>query len=369
MLFKELIGHERLKQHLIKSVNEDQISHAQLFLGPEGNGGLALALAFAQYISCLDRQVDDACGRCRSCVKAQKLIHPDIHYSYPTIGSKVKSINFLAEWRAALLENSYLNTFEWLQFIKAENKQGNITADECDDIIRKLSFKAFEGKYKVLIMWRPEYLKKEGNRLLKLIEEPPENTVFILVAENPNLILNTILSRTQILKVPRYPDQVLKSALKERHQLEDRAASTVAALAEGNYYRALKLIQTDQVNNVQLLANWLGSILYKKVVDNVRINEELATLGREKQKNFLQYALYFLRQCLMLQVVNNYQHALNTAELPVAQQIMSVFQVHHYEKLLVQWNEAIYHIERNANPKLLFLHLSITMQDMIRASA
>ncbi|HNL07509.1 MAG TPA: hypothetical protein PKH93_08045, partial [Chitinophagales bacterium] len=200
MQFKQIIGQTNTKRYLMESAQHDHISHAQLFLGNEGCGALSLALAFAQYVNCSNRQTDDSCGRCSNCKKSQKLIHPDIHYCYPTIGSKAKSTDLLTEWREAVLKNPYMNVFQWLQHLKADNKQGNITAEECEDIIRKLSFTTYEAPYKILLLWMPEYLGKEGNRLLKIIEEPPPNTLFLLVAENANLVLNTILSRTQLLR-------------------------------------------------------------------------------------------------------------------------------------------------------------------------
>ena len=226
MQFKEVIGQQKVKDYLLKSAQSDQVSHAQLFLGPEGCGNLALAIAYAQYLQCRNKGATDACGKCSSCIKANKLIHPDIHFSYPTVGSKAKSTDFLKEWRDAVEQQPYMNVYQWLQHIKAENKQGNITREECEAIIRKLSLRAYESTYKVLIVWMPEYLGKEGNRLLKLIEEPPVNTVFLLVAENANLILNTILSRTQQLRIHRLSDAAIKEALVERHQLSEKCCSS-----------------------------------------------------------------------------------------------------------------------------------------------
>src|SRR6187402_1320778 len=241
MSFKNVIGQEGIRQTLVELVQLNRLSHALLFLGNEGSGVLPLALAFAQYTLCekvngkeavpagaslfgaeessavAPAMLGDACGVCPSCVKASQLIHPDIHFSYPVIprksGDKPVSTDYISEWREFIKQYPYGNAYDWLQFIGAENKQGNITAHECNDIIHKLSLKSFESGYKILVMWMPEYLGNEGNKLLKLIEEPPANTLFILVAENESLILQTILSRTQLVKVPMLSSLQVEAAL------------------------------------------------------------------------------------------------------------------------------------------------------------
>jgi DNA polymerase-3 subunit delta' len=199
MRFKDIIGQEAIKQRLINSVNENRVSHAQLFLGPEGSGSLALAVAYAQYLSCEDKQTDDSCGVCSSCRKYQKLMHPDLHFSYPFFAKHKDdtALTYIEQWRDAFTANPYLSLDIWRGYLEAENKQANINIAECHQIIKKLSFKPFESAYKILILWLPEYLDKEGNALLKVIEEPQPNTLFLLVAQNQDQILNTILSRTQ----------------------------------------------------------------------------------------------------------------------------------------------------------------------------
>ena len=226
MQFKEVIGQQEVKLHLREMVSDNRLSHALLFLAREGAGGLPLAISFAQYIMCEKVQQaflppppslfgeeilavefpSDSCGECPSCVKASQLVHPDIHFSYPVFtkksGSKALSTDFIVEWREFVRQYVYGNVFDWLQSVEAENKQGNISADECNEISRKLSIKSFESGYKILILWMPEYLGKEGNKLLKIIEEPPANTLFLFVAENEEQILQTILSRTQLIRIP-----------------------------------------------------------------------------------------------------------------------------------------------------------------------
>ncbi|RMG84042.1 MAG: hypothetical protein D6714_08740, partial [Bacteroidetes bacterium] len=224
MLFNDVLGQQAAKDSLRQMAMSDRVAHALLFAGPGGSGSLSLALAFAQYLLCARPTPTDACGQCPHCLKAAKLIHPDIHFSFPTIGTNVKSDHFLPQWRQAMATNPYLSLNDWLQKIGAENKQGNINKEECLNIIRKMSLKTFESPRKVLIIWRPEFLGKEGNRLLKLIEEPPENTHFILVAEQPDQILNTILSRCQLFKIPALTDSDIVAGLRQWKHLDEEKA-------------------------------------------------------------------------------------------------------------------------------------------------
>ncbi len=359
MQFKQIIGQQLIKDRLLQSYSEGRVSHAQLFIGHTGYGSLALALAYAQLVNCKQAQADDSCGKCPSCQKAQKMVHPDIHYCYPTVGSKAISIQFIEEWRNMLKKSPYFTAYDWLQFIKAENKQGNITAEECDDIVRKLNMTAHsEDSYKILILWLPEYLGKEGNRLLKLIEEPPDNTLFLLVAENPNLVLDTILSRTQTLKVPRITDADLAQALIVQRQLSPDIAAQVAALSEGDYREAIEIVGGGDQNNQQYLLQWLTACAYRRAADLDQFIEQIAELGRENQKNFLRYALHFWQQCLTAQQLPQ-RATLSKAEAVFAQRILPTISWEHIENIASMTESAIYHIERNANPRILFLNLSI----------
>ncbi|NDE10644.1 MAG: hypothetical protein EBZ95_08775, partial [Chitinophagia bacterium] len=271
MQFEKGIGQKEIKEQLIQMVQHNRLSHALLFLGKEGTGALSLAMAFAQYIVCekVNGKISssqeaslfgapeptqdpatifsDSCGVCSACIKATQLIHPDIHFSYPVIprksGDKPISTDYITQWRSFITEHPYGNVFDWLQFIGAENKQGNITSEECNDITRKISLKSFESEYKILIIWMPEYLTKNGNKLLKLIEEPPPNTLFLLVAENEDLILPTILSRTQLVKIPLLSNLEVESALAQRMSVPIEKAQQIAALSEGNYREALHLLE------------------------------------------------------------------------------------------------------------------------------
>ncbi len=361
MQFSEIVGQQQVKQHLIRSVQESRISHAQLFLGPEGSGSLALALAYAQYISCEKRQQDDSCGECSSCRKYAKLIHPDLHFSYPFFAKHKEdtALSFIEEWRRSFLSNPYLGLDEWRNQLDAENKQANINIAECHQIIKKLSLKAFEGEYKVLIMWLPEYLDKVGNTLLKLIEEPPQKTLFLLVAQNQDQILNTILSRTQLVKVHRLNDnEVAEYLVKKVHIGEDQALRT-AYLSEGNIQAALNLSKEEGNNNFGLFSDWLRMCFTNRGLLAIEFAENTSRMGRENQKNFLRYGIKLMREVLIVlagaealvnlpanekEFVINFSRILNSAKA---------------EAIINELEKAHYHIERNANPKILFLDVSL----------
>ncbi len=349
-------------------VKSDRMPHAQLFLGAAGSGKLTLALAFAQYALCEDKQANDSCGECNSCRKVEKHIHPDMHFSFPTVGSKVTCDSFLPDWRTALDDNPYMSINEWLEVIGAENKQGNINKDECSNIIRKMSLKAYEGTYKVLIMWLPEYLGKEGNRLLKLIEEPPENTLFILVAEESEKILNTILSRCQIIKIRQLTDEEIINTLVNQEGLAQSEAEAIAHLADGNYNEARQLKAHKESQNAKLFLEWMRTCYQGNSVKMVKLTEALAALGREKQKYFLQYALHFMREYMILKMTGKTNIRLQNDELQTAQNLTKVIEFHQIEGITELFNNCSYYIERNANPKILFLDASIQINKILKNS-
>lgn len=367
MLFSELIGQESVKALLRQTASGGRMPHALLFLGPRGSGKLALAMALAQYLLCENPSAEDACGQCSQCNKASKLIHPDLHFSYPTIGPKAISDNFIANWRQAAGENPYLDVNHWLQSIGAENRQGNITKEECVNIIRKLSLKTFENIYKILIIWLPEFLGKEGNRLLKIIEEPPENTVFILVAEDQDLILNTILSRCQIVNIKALSDEDVAAGLQRQKGLKREEALAVAYLANGNYNEALMLAGHTDNNDARLFLEWMRHCYRGSPVDMVNWVETFATLGRENQKHFLRYALHFLREFTLLKASGGRVHArLQEKELQTAQNMVNVLELGQVEQLAKLFSDCSYAVERNANPKVLFLDASIQMHKIMK---
>ena len=391
MLFRDVIGQADVKKHLAEMVEQDRLSHALLFLGKEGSGALPLALAFAQYIVSLPQAspvVEDLFGGMTaleavpkfihpddiaeqpSYQRASQLIHPDLHFSYPVIpkksGDKPISSHYIAEWREFIQQMPYANPFDWLQFIGAENKQGNITAEECNDIIRKLSLKTFESEYKVLVMWKPEYLGKEGNKLLKLIEEPPPNTLFILVAENEEQILQTILSRCQLVKIPALENADIEKALIERASAAPETARQIAAISEGNYREALALLQHAEDDWQSILRDWLNATLKGGPIAQVKWVEEISKTGREKQKQFLRYFNHLVEVSLRVKVLGAERVAAAENELAFAQRLNKIAGVTQQEAIIEELDKASYYIERNANPKMLFQALTFKLYHIIQ---
>ena len=399
MQFNSITGQKDTKEQLVQMIQHNRLSHALLFLGKEGSGALQLAQAFAQYIVCekvngrqttdnrpqepslfgdpeplttnnKPQTLNDSCGECAACKKATALIHPDIHFSYPVItkkpGEKPISADFIKEWREFIVQNPYGNVYDWLQFIGAENKQGNITATECNDINRTMSLKSFESEYKILIMWMPEFLGKEGNKLLKLIEEPPPNTLFVFVAENEDLILPTILSRTQLVKIPLLSNMEVEAALELNEDISVEKAGQIAAIAEGNYREALQLLQHAEDDWQAMLRDWLNAVLKTGPVAQVKWIDDTAKIGREKQKQFLKYFIHLLEQAIRLRAMgtNKEQRTMNN-DHDFAIRLNKICSIGQQEAIINELDKASYYIERNANAKMLFHALSIRLYHII----
>ncbi|MFZ9687584.1 MAG: ATP-binding protein [Chitinophagaceae bacterium] len=368
MLFSEIPGQTDVKEKLVQLVNNNRLSHALLFLGKEGSGALQLATALAQYIVCENKK-EDACGNCPSCRKAASLMHPDIHYSFPTITrtgiDKPVCNDFIEDWRTFNNESPYGNVYDWLQSLDAENKQGNITAHECEDIIRKLNLKSFESGYKILIQWMPEYLGSSGNKLLKLIEEPPAQTLFILVAEDDSKILPTILSRTQLVKINRVATTDLQSWLIENQKVPKDKASLIAPLAQGNLREAMQLLHHGEENWQELLREWLNAILKNGPAAQVKWVDEISKIGREKQKQFLAYFIHLLS--ISVTISNNaIPDDILENEIDFAQRLIKLASTAQIQSMVEELDQSIYYIERNANPKMLFMALSIKFYHIIK---
>ncbi|WP_316841047.1 hypothetical protein [Pedobacter gandavensis] len=369
MQFKDIIGQEQIKAQLVQTVAENRVSHAQLFLSTEGSGALPLAIAYAQYINCLDKQDDDSCGSCSSCRKYERYIHPDLHFSYPFFASKDAriAVDVIDEWRSMLLEDPYFDMDIWRSKLNAENKQANINIAECHDIIKKLSYKAFEAETKVLIMWLPEYLDREGNSLLKIIEEPPANTLFLLVANNQEQILSTLLSRTQIVKIPKLPHDTIEHYLTEKHGMPEEQATEYSFLADGNLIEAKLLLANTQNGNADKFAEWLRMGYGNRVLELSTFVDQAAGWGRENQKNFLKYGINFLRECSLLLSDAEVLVKLPARTLDTAKKLSEkVLDLPMAEAIIQELERAHYHIERNANPKILFLDVSLQLVKIIK---
>ena len=373
MKFEDVLGHEHLKNHLIKSTDNGRISHAQLFAGKEGSGTLPMAIAYAQYIlaSLSDNpEISD--------IKCEKLMHPDLHFAFPVatndrIKSKPVSNNFLEDWREFIQLNPYRNLFEWLQFIGVENKQGQIGVDEAEEIVKSLKLKSYEGGYKVMIIWMAEKMNTATtNKLLKLIEEPPEKTVFILVAEDEEQIISTIRSRCQLLNFSLLSEADIAKGLIEKEGTDVPIAEQIASQANGSFNKALHLLHNDNSDEQfeQWFVTWVRAAFKAKgnatvIQDLIAWSETIAKSGRETQKRFLNYCLQFFRQAMLL----NYN-----ADSLVYLQPKTSFQLEKFAPFIhsgniidinTELNDAIYHIERNGNAKIILLDLSIKLTRLL----
>jgi len=374
MFFKDIPGKADEKEFLLTSINEERIPHAQLFLGRRGTGQLALALAYSSYILCQNKTDGDSCGTCPACIKSHKYIHPDIHFSFPVIKKDGKqrkdttSVDFLPEWRSALGANPYMDVNSWLHNLQASNEQANINVKECNDIIQKLGLKTFESNYKILIMWMPEYLRNEGNRLLKLIEEPTDNTIIILVAEKQEEILNTVLSRTQLLKVTPFTDTEITQYLENTFHLATKDAEQLCGLADGNMNMAVQLARNESINYRDALLDWLRASYQMEPIALGKLINDMAKWGRENQKHFLEYGLHFFREFIFTTLTNKESQKLNQEEKESMKKLGSLLNIDKMESIVLVINDCISAISRNANPKILFLTESLRIGRIMRTA-
>jgi len=368
MQFSDIVGQREVKDHLIRTVHENRVSHAQLFLGPEGSGNFAIALAYAQFISCTARLGDDSCGICASCRKYTKLIHPDLHFSFPFFrgGEKEDSMPDLEEWRDQVLTNPYFNLDEWRERLDAQNKQPNINKAECMNILHRLSLKPFESEYKTMIIWLPEYLKNEGNRLLKTLEEPAEKTLIILVAQNQDQLLNTIISRTQLVKIPALSQLEIREHLLRTKDISESKAAQTAYLSEGNLTAALHFLKEDDNDNFRMFSGWMRMTFADRGQSIFEFVEEASKIGRESQKNLLKYGISLIRECIMILSEASELVHLPAAELDFVTNFSKQLNLAKAEAIVNEMDKAHYHIERNANPKILFLDVSLQFVKILK---
>lgn len=370
MLYNQIIGQQEPKHRLHKMVSENRVPHALLFSGNEGSGNLAAALAFAQHLYCINKTNEGACGKCTACNKVAKLIHPDLHLVFPIAKSKdVKSSNdLIKEFREAFLQNPYLTLNNWFNELSAENKQPIIPVEEANDILRKLSYTSYEGSYKIMIIWQPEKMNLEAaNKLLKILEEPPEKTIFILVTNNPDQLLATILSRVQLIPFYNCSEEEIAEALIKNYSVNSEVAKQTAILANGNYAEAVALL-THNEESVSYLSNFRSFMRLALKFDCgkalVWIDENAAS-GREKQKQFLQYGLEVFRDCLMYNYGSKDLVRLSGTEKEFLEKFAPFVNQKNYENLIEGFNSNYYYIERNANPKILFMDLLLKTNKLL----
>jgi DNA polymerase-3 subunit delta' len=373
MFFKEVIGQNSIKLRLIQSVKEERVSHAQLFAGPAGTGKLALAIAYAQYVACTNRQLEDSCGECPSCKKYRKLIHPDLHFVFPVIKTpKFKepiSDNFMEEWRMIIGQNPYFNIDQWLELLNAENAQGLIYAHQSEEIIRKLNLKSYESEYKVMIIWLPERMHVAcANKLLKMIEEPPVKTLFILITENEEDIISTIRSRCQLITIPPIDTDSMAKAIAQVPEAEGCDIRNIVHLAKGNYGKALELLQPDeQVQfNLECFKELMRFSYGRKYAELFKWVDQIAITGREKQKSMLNYFLVILRENFIYNLKNRQLTFMSEQEEDFSKRFSPFINERNIQELTEVFEIAFAHIEMNGNPKIIFTDVFFKIVKLIR---
>ena len=381
MLFNEIIGQDETKQLLLRSVKTNHLAHALLFDGPSGSANLTLALALAQYVNCEERQqnagpADDACGRCASCVKIQKLVHPDLHMVFPVanLAKGKTSEAYLSDWRKFLLDTPYRTLPDWLETVGADNKQGNISAEEARNILQKLSLKAYEGAYKIMLIWLPELMNvPSANALLKVLEEPPAQTLFLLVTNQPDKLLITILSRTQRIAVRAFTDEEVTTHLRQHLNLDETTARRMAYLADGNLAEALKLAKQNDTparsggpDNHTWFADWMRTCYRQDLIALVKQAEQFDGFSKEKQKGLIDYSIRLYRDLFLWQQGASALLRLPDDELTFVKNFAKYLTIQHIEQIVTDLNEAAYHLERNARAKMILLDMSLTFSRLIR---
>lgn len=365
MRFKDIKGLEEQKRTLIQSVQKNHVAHAQLFHGSEGSAGLAMALAFGSYLQCENPSDTDSCGQCSSCLKTDKLIHPDVTFIFPTAGGKkVLSENFMAEWRQFVLDHPYKDITEWLETINI--KQGNIPVEEARKLIGNLSLKSYEGGYKLIYIWLPEYLSiATANAILKILEEPPEKTIFMLVCNDAQNLLTTIISRTQRFAIPKFQDVDIVNYLEEKGLSTERSKE-IARLTEGNLLKAFQIAGAKNDNMHDWFANWMRYCYAFNVLELVPLADDFDGLSKEQEKQILEYSLTVFREIFLMASGNESMVKLEEKPLDFVKNFSKVFNINNLSKVTQLVDEAIFHIDRNVRAKIVFLDLSLQMARLIK---
>lgn len=379
MLFSEILGQEHIKSHLTTSADRGRVPHAQLFVGPEGSGTLPMAIAYAQYLLCKNTNGENTNGNEACNLKFKALSHPDLHFAFPvtttqSVKSHPVSNHFMAEWRQLLNEQPYGNLFDWYKILGVDNKQGQIGVDEAQDIVKALALKSYEGGYKVMLIWMAEKMNVAcANKLLKLIEEPPNKTIFLLIAEDEEQIINTIRSRCQVLHFPPLAEVVIRDALVKQYDIDITEATKIAHQTDGNYNKACDLVYQDSedLQFEEWFVFWVRSAFKAKgnksaIHDLISWSEEIAKTGRETQKQFLQFCLNYFRQAMLL----NYKaESLVYIEPKVEKFKLENFAPFIHDANILDISEelqtAMYHIERNGNSKIILTDLSIKLTRLL----
>ena len=361
MQFSVVIGQAALKEQLIREINSEKISHAKLFAGKSGHGSLAMALAYSKYLLCDNKQETDSCGSCHSCKQMSDFVHPDVHFVFPVVlANKVISNAHLKEWREQLEESTYFDLLHWTNIIDTKERKPVIGTEESIDIHKKLSLMSYQGNYKIMIIWCADEMNPTcSNKLLKILEEPPPKTLIILVTEQPQKLLPTIQSRTQVIIIPRISQEDLSTYLCKENSIEERIAQTIAGFSDGNFIRALELIQDDESNITyrDQFMSLMRCTFKKDVIAMLDWAEDIAAVSKERQKLFVLYSLHMLRQSLVKNYIGMNTLQVSTEEAAFIDKFSPYISGNNISEFLSCFDEAYYRIERNAFAKLLFTQL------------
>lgn len=382
MRFSEIIGQSEIKKKLAQAAKAGRISHAQLFFGPEGSGALALALAYAQFLHCHQPVHDpssgmpvDSCGQCPSCQKYGKLVHPDLHFIFPVattpqVPKNPVSRSFYEKWREFVLASKgYGNLMDWYNHIGIDRKQGLINAEDCSEILRTLSYKSYQGGYKIMIIWMVEKLfHSAAPKILKVLEEPPDQTLFILITESPDQIIRTIQSRTQLVKILPIRDPDVEDALRKVDGVALGSIPDIVRMAQGNYREAIRLATLDEPDTelFNRFRQWMRACFQNKATELLEVVKEASSLGREPQKQFLTYSLRIIRESLLLDIRGEALSRLTNTELDFVRNFAPFVNLKNGADITLALEEALMEIERNANPGILFADLSLRLAALLR---
>ena len=371
MRFSDIPGLEDEKKRLIESFKSNTIHHAMLFIGQRGSANLSLALAFSSFINCENRSENDSCGKCPSCIKMDKLIHPDVNYVFPVapttkINKEVISDKFIESWRSTVIESPYLNVDDWFEIYGFENKQPNISKDEVRNLVKKLTFKPFESLYKINIIWLPEYLNiSTSNAILKILEEPPGNTLFFLVTNNDQKLISTIKSRVQSFKIKRFSDNDMKKYLSINKDVSEDEVDQAIYLSDGDINNAQKYLYASNSEDLETLKVWMRACYSQNFGEINTQVEWFNSLSKIKKRTFLTYSLKLMREALVSSIDESLSR-ISDSEMGFISKFRNTLNSQDFENIIIAIDENIRFLDRNANPKILFLDLSIKISDLFK---